>query len=89
MPYFSARLDFPSRTLSVPGSPRIVLYIVSCLVAIKMSNSEFKLLPFLLKGFWEFVALRDDVPNLHNVEVIQNDITFREIVCYTQFTALR
>ena len=27
----------------------VVLYIVSCIVAIKLNNLEFKLLPFLLK----------------------------------------
>ena len=29
----------------------VVLYIVSCLVAIKLNNFEFKLLPFLLDDF--------------------------------------
>ena len=28
----------------------VVLYIVSCLVAIKLNNFEFKLVPFLLDG---------------------------------------
>ena len=29
----------------------VVLYIVSCLVAIKLNNFEFKLVPFLLDDF--------------------------------------
>ena len=38
----------------------VVLYIVSCVVAIKLINFEFKLLSaiFCLKSVWDFVAIR-------------------------------
>ena len=36
----------------------VVLYIVSCVAAIKLNNFEFKLLPFLLDDFfWDFAAV--------------------------------
>ena len=40
----------------------VVLYIVSCLVAIKLNNFEFKLVPFLLDdvlGLWGRRRSRD------------------------------